>query len=137
MIEIGTNILPRDSSGSPLHGFDLSERVSKKALYVWNPITLDWERMRQPMLELTGDLTVTMGDVEALLSDSYWKRMKPHNYLSGRPKYLCKNTDIDADETDTDWRIWKYSDADLPTIEGPRVGAVNTEAAINGLSWVT
>jgi len=78
-----------------------------------------------------------MGDVEALLADNYWKRMKPYAHASERPKYICKNTDIDANETDTDWYIWKYSDADLPTIEGPRIGAVNTELVIDGLSWNT
>lgn len=102
---------------------------------VWNTTTLDWDRMKQPILELTGDLTVTLGDVERLLADQYYKRMKSYAYGSTRIKYVCKNTDIDANETDTDWFCWKYTDAAAPETEGPRQGAVNTEAAVNGLSW--
>ncbi len=62
-------------------------------------------------------------------------RTKPYTYASGRVKYIGRNTDIDAGETDTDWDIWKYEDAGIPEIEWPRTGAVNTEAAINALSW--
>jgi len=58
-------------------------------------------------------------------------------YVSENLKYLCRNTDVDAEETDTDWDVWKFSDADLPTIEGPRTGAVNSEAAVDGFSWKT
>ena len=104
--------------------------------YVWDTDTLAWVRNQQPMVSI-GDLTVTMGDVEALQANTYWKRSKPYIHASGRLKYYCKNTDIDANETDTDWWIWKYSDDAIPGSEGPRLGAVNTEAAINALSWQT
>ena len=67
----------------------------------------------------------------------YYQRDKFYPYSSGRVKYECRNEDVDAAETDTDWEVWKYSDADLPTIEGPREGAVNTEAVVNALSWNT
>lgn len=105
---------------------------------VWDPILMDWVRMEQPQLDVDKmDLTVTMGDVEALLADSYWKRMQPYLHGSGKPKYIARNTDIDANLTDVDWYIWKYSDADIPTIEGPRIGAANSEAAIDALPWNT
>ena len=107
----------------------------KIANYCYNPSTLQWERMKQPTVEIEGDLTVTMGDLERLLNDHYYQRMKPYSYASGNIKYLCKNTDIDANETDTDWLIWKFTDADIPEKEGPRTGAVNTEAGIDGLGW--
>lgn len=129
-------VLKRDPNGHNLYGFDLDEEIFKTAGYVWNTTTLEWERMQQPTVNI-GDLTVTMGDVEALLADNYWKRMKPYEHASTRPKYICKNVDIDANETDTDWYIWKYSDADLPTIEGPRQGAVNSEVVIDALPWNT
>jgi len=111
--------------------------MDSKAAYnrVWNPSTLAWERMKQPVLELTGDLTVTLGDVERLLADQYYLRMKPYAYASGRIKYICRNTDIDANETDTDWFCWKLTDASPPEKEGPRQGAVNNVAAVDGLSW--
>ena len=64
-----------------------------------------------------------------------YSRMKTYSHASGNIKYVCNNTDIDANETDTDWLCWKYTDVAIPDKEGPRVGAVNTEAAVNGLSW--
>ena len=130
------DVLPLDKYGRSKLGYDTSEEVFKTALYVWNPVTLTWDRMKQPTIELTaGDLTVTLGDVERLLSNQYFKRTKMYAHSSGRVKYLCKNTDIDAGETNTDWLCWKYSDAALPSIEGPRSGAVNTEAVVNALGW--
>jgi len=61
--------------------------------------------------------------------------LKMYEYSSGRLKYVCKNNDIDANETDTDWNISKFTDADSPEIEKERTGAVNTELVIDGLSW--
>jgi len=75
-------------------------------------------------------------------SDDAWyhiegphSRMKTYSYANGNIKYVCNNEDIDANETDTDWLCWKFTDADIPDKEGPRAGAVNTEAAVNTLSW--
>ena len=117
---------------------DTSKNTVRVGLYVWDTVGLDWVRMVQPSINVNADdLTVTMGDVEALQANTYWKRSKPYIHASGRLKYYCKNTDIDANETDTDWWIWKYSDDAIPGTEGPRLGAVNTEAAINALSWQT
>ena len=129
--------VPKDDRGFLAYGWDYDEDVFKVALLVYNPATLDWERMKQPILELTGDLTVTMGDVESLLAKSYYKRTKPYIYASGRVKYLCKNTDIDAAEADTDWLCWKYTDADIPEIEGPRTSAAGVALVgdVDGLAW--
>ena len=130
------DVLPLDKYGRSKLGYDTDEEVFKTALYVWNTTTLAWDRMSQPTIELSaGDLTVTMGDVERILNDQYYLRMKPYVHASRRPKYICKNTNIDANETDTDWLCWKYSDADIPEIEGPRQGAVNTEGTVDALSW--
>jgi len=62
-------------------------------------------------------------------------RVKPYLYVSDNIKYICKNTDIDANDTDTDWVIWKYSDAEVPEKEGPRTGAVTNAGVIDALSW--
>lgn len=79
-----------------------------------------------------GDLTVTMGDLEKLLAGTYWQRDKPYLYGSGRVKYLCKNTDKDAEFTTTTWRIWKFTDAAISEREGPRVGRADSAANIDG-----
>ena len=111
--------------------------VNRKAVYnkVWNTSSLAWDRETQGLRELTGDLTVTLGDVERLLAGQYYKRLKTYSYASGRIKYSCQNTDIDANETDTDWFCRKFTDADPPESEGPREGAVNSEAVVNALGW--
>ena len=129
------NVIPLDKYGRIKYNYDTDEEVFKVAQYVWNTTTLAWDRMSQPTIHIAGDLTVTLGDVERLLADQYYARMKTYAHSSGRIKYLCKNTDIDAGETDTDWFCWKFTDAALPDKEGPRSGAVNTEAAIDALSW--
>ena len=86
-------------------------------------------------LKSSGTLVAHVDDVEAFLADTYYKRLKLYNYASDRVKYVCKNTDIDANETDADWSIWKCTDADALAKEGPRSGAVDTEAGIDALGW--
>ncbi len=89
-------------------------------------------------LSFDGDLTVSMGDVEKLLAKQYYKRTLFYEHASGRVKYKCQNTDIGAAVADTDWFIWLLSDADSPTIEGPRTGRVDSEGNIDGdHSWET
>lgn len=66
-----------------------------------------------------------------------YKRMKIYSYPSENIKYLCRNTDIDSEETSTTWDVWKFSDEDVPTMEGARTGAINSEAVINGYGWKT
>lgn len=78
---------------------------------------------------------LSLDTLNSSVLNEYYPRMKSYNYSSGRVKYICHNTDIDAAETDTDWSIFKYVDSDAMEYEGPRTGAVNTEAAIDGLSW--
>lgn len=102
---------------------------------VWDPILMQPVRMTQPTINIDGDLDVTVGDVEALLANRYFQATFPYLHASGRPQYICKNLDIDANLTDTDWYIWKYTDAAIPRSEGPRFGAINTVGVINALPW--
>ena len=101
-------------------------------LYVYNPSTLDWERMKQPILQ-TGDLTVTMGDVEKLLSGHYWKDQRL-TYSSGDLVYKALHTTINTATSATTWWIWKYTwtSGDLVRIQGPLVGSVDGQA---NLGW--
>jgi len=104
--------------------------------WVYNPTSLAWERMKQPSVDI-GDLTVTQGDMEKLLSDHYYLCMQPFLYASDRIKYICKNTDVEAIVADTDWLVWKFTDADIPEKEGPRIATsgIAAVADIDGLSW--
>jgi len=101
--------------------------------WVWNTVTLAWERMKQPTLELTGDLTVTMGDVERLLADNYWKDQRLE-YSGGDLIYKGFNTTHKAATDAATWYIWKFtwSGSDCVRIEGPLVGSWDGKA---GLAW--
>jgi hypothetical protein len=92
--------------------------------WVWNTGTLAWERMKQPALELTGDLTVSMGDVERLLADNYWK-IKQYDYTSGNLDYSGFNISASAADADVTWYVWKYTwvGANCTKIQGPAVGS--------------
>jgi hypothetical protein len=128
--------IDKDSEEIRYVGMDEDSRGLHVNQWVWDTGTSAWVRMTQPVV-LADDLTVSMGDVEALLADHYYKRSKTYSYASGRIKYLAKNTDIDALEADVDWLVWKYSDADNADSEGPRTATsgVATVGAIDGLSW--
>lgn len=104
--------------------------------WVWNTTSLAWERMKQPVIELTGDLTVSLGDVERGVTEQYYAREK-YYYSSGMPIYICKNTDVDANETDTDWLIWKlnWTSGNMTEKEGPRTGRVDTQVQVAALAW--
>jgi hypothetical protein len=66
-----------------------------------------------------------------------FQKMIIYPYASGRPKYICKHTSMGISTDSKDWLVWKYTDQDLPAMEGPRIGTagVTTEAAINTLNW--
>lgn len=65
-----------------------------------------------------------------------WNRSKLFYDANDNAIYICKNTDIDAAEADTDWFCWKLnydSNDNMDEKEGPRLGAVTV--APSGLSW--
>ena len=101
--------------------------------WVWDIDLLTWIRMQQPSLEVTGDLTVTMGDTESLLADNYWKD-KRLEYTGGDLIYKGFNTTHKASVGATTWYIWKFTwvSSDCTRIEGPLVGAWNNNS---GLAW--
>ena len=81
--------------------------------------------------------SITGAFVKAELKGQYWNRLFPYTHASGRPLYICKNTDINAVVADTDWVCWKYTDAGIPQVEGPRVatGGIASQAAVDALAW--
>ena len=95
---------------------DDDKKTLRVGNYVYDPTTLEWVRQQQA-------------------DGASYARMKMYVYGPGRPKYICKNSGIDANETDTDWQIRKYTDSDSPESEGERTGAVNAEGAIDALAW--
>ena len=62
------------------------------------------------------------------------RRRVQYNWSNDNPKFQCWNANVDANETDIDWEITKYT-SDILKEQGPFVGAVNSEAVINALSW--
>jgi len=81
------DILDNDKNGKPAQGYydaagdtvnsvEGDPTVNSKHVtnHVWNPSTLAWEKMAQPVLNANNvDLTGSFGDVEALLAENYWK----------------------------------------------------------------
>lgn len=115
------------------YGYSVDEEVNKVALYVWNATTLAWERMEQPTLEVSGDLTVSMGDVERLLAENYWKDQRL-DWSGGELIYKGLNIEHKAATDETTWYIWKLTwvGGELVRKEGPLVGGWNGRAA---LAW--
>ncbi len=104
-------------------------------LHIFNPTTLDWEKYKGVSV-YAENLTISMDDMEKLAADFYFQRVKIYYDGSNNAEYVCKNTDIDANETDTDWYCWKLvydGSNNMTDKEGPRQGAVNV--APTGLGW--
>ena len=99
--------------------------------WVWNTGTLAWERMKQPTVEIAGDLTVTMGDLEKLLANDYWK-VSQYDWTSGDLDYKGFNVTLAAADAATTWYIWKYtwSTGNPTKIQGPLVGSWTGRAAL-------
>lgn len=102
-------------------------------LHIYNPTTMDWEKYKGVSV-YAENLTVSMDDMEKLAADFYYPRVKLY-YTGNNVEYVCKNTDIDALETATDWYCWKlvYAGNNMTDKEGPRQGAV--DSAPTGLGW--
>lgn len=102
-------------------------------LHIYNPTTMDWEKYKGVSV-YAENLTVSMDDMEKLAADFYYPRVKLY-YTGNNVEYVCKNIDIDALETATDWYCWKlvYSGNNMTDKEGPRQGAV--DSAPSGLGW--
>ena len=127
-----------DTKAPVIVAVDAETQTLRTNNWVWDPLASPnptWIRDVGARVTVEGDLTVTMGDVERLLGDQYYARMKIYSHSSGNVKYVCKNTNIDAAESDTDWYCWKFTDADIPDKEGPRQSAVDAEATIDAESW--
>jgi len=122
-----------DTKAPVIAAIDAASKTLRINNWVWNTVTLVWERMKQPTLELTGDLTVTMGDVEKLLASDYWKDQRLE-YSGGDLIYKGLNTVHKAATSATTWYIWKYTwdGSDCTRIEGPLVGSWDGN---DGLAW--
>ena len=122
-----------DTKAPIIAAIDAESKTLRVSNWVHDVDTVAWVRMKQPTLELTGDLTVTMGDVERLLASDYWKDQR-FEYSAGDLIYKGFNTTHKAAVGATTWYIWKFTwvGADCTRIEGPLVGAWNNNS---GLAW--
>jgi hypothetical protein len=99
----------KDTDVAVVVGLDKTTRSVNTNNRVWDTDTLTWVRMEQPAIELSvGDLTVTMGDVEKLLASRYWLNVQYDYDGSGNCIYVGKNTDLSANDGDTDWYIARF-----------------------------
>ena len=111
---------------------DVASEALKVACLVYNTDTLAHEWMTQPVVNI-GDLTVTMGDVEALLANAYWEDTL-FDFTSGNLDYKGQHTVHKTAEGAATWWIWKYTwTSGNPTrIEGPLVGSWTNRSS---LAW--
>jgi hypothetical protein len=90
---------------------DKNTRTLRINNWVWDPDLTpdpDWVRMKQPILEFSGDLTVTMGDVEKLLAGVYFPETRYDYDADDNCIYKGEHTTLNVSEDDTEWRITKY-----------------------------
>jgi len=114
--------------------FDSDKKTVRVGLYVWDSDGLTWVKMVQPSISVDADdLTVTMGDVEKLLANNYWKDAR-FDYTSGDLDYKGLNTTHKAATSATSWYVWKftYSGGELVRMEGPLTGSWDNRAS---LAW--
>ena len=91
----------------------------KVALYVYNPDSLSWDRMRQPQISPLADELPLDTRFESSSGDLIYKGIhSTHKALT----------------SDSNWMIWKYtwSGTDVTRIEGPLDGSWDGRG---GLSW--
>jgi len=84
------------------------------------------------------NLTPKIGSINVIpVEDRFYARKKYYYNSDGTIKYICVNTDENAEETDIDWEIAKfnYTSSLVDSWHGWLSGAVNSEAVINALAW--
>lgn len=132
-VRLNVNEDSGDTSNFMLLG-DPTSKSMRVNLWVWDTGTTAWVRMVQPSMNVDADdLTITMGDVEKLLSRNYWKD-KRLEYSAGDLIYKGFNTSHGAATDAATWYIWKHtwSAGDLTRIEGPLIGTWDGRA---DLAW--
>lgn len=100
-----------DEEGEVLVIYGDKETKSQNVnLRIWDDTgTLSWVRLSKSMMGIeVGDLTVTMGDVEALLADRYWLDERIEYDGDGNPIYIGKNITLGVSEDSTTWYITRY-----------------------------
>lgn len=66
---MATNAVPRDLNNVPKFGYDHVAEENIVAIKVWNPVSLAWEKMTQPVIDATNtNLYVALDGVEGLLT---------------------------------------------------------------------
>ena len=77
--------------------------------HVWDTDSGAWVKMQQPIVEVDGDLTVTMGDVDKLLAKTYWQD-KRFDWTSGNLDYMGVSTTHKASTSAGNlWYITKFT----------------------------
>jgi hypothetical protein len=98
---------------------------------VFDPASGKFKLQTQPNILVDGDLTVTMGDLEKIGTNSYWKDRRME-WNGDDLIYKAYHTSTDANQGDTNWYIYKYtwSSGDLIRLQGPAVGSWTNRASL-------
>lgn len=121
---------------------DDDARLWEAGLYVWDTSELEWVKMTQPMVEVSGDVIANFDDVETLLTEGNTHQAKKYrkHVLFDNPSatvmYVGKSTTHKASQSTGDlWWIWKYTKTAagvITAIEGPLNGNWDGRAS---LAW--
>jgi len=78
------------------------------AVHVYDTDLTSWIKGQQAVVEAASDLTVSMGDVEALLAKYYWKSIQYDYDTSGNCIYVGRNTSLSAADGDNTWYVTRF-----------------------------
>jgi len=103
------NIQALDESGE-MRSLESLEKILKVFGYVWDTDTLSAVRMQQP---------ATADDLTTAIDGKSWKDTRIE-YSSGNAEYVGKHETLNADTSDVEWwvRKFSYSGDDVVRIQG-------------------
>jgi len=102
-----------DESGEPKEAYGedgLARPLLGVMSYVWDPDALTVAKMTQPQttINVDGDFTATVGDLEALSIGNYFKDVRYAYDGDGNCIYKGQHVTLDASTALTTWYITKY-----------------------------
>jgi len=104
--------IPRSYEPSSADAILIRSEADMKGLlvsnHVWDSDAGEWVKMTQPIVNLGGDLYVSMSDVEKATNETYWKDIRME-YTDGVIDYRGRHTTMNAATNDENWFVEKYT----------------------------
>lgn len=93
---------------------DSVSRSLRTNQWVWSTGSMAWERMTQPQttINVDGDFTASIGDIEGLLIGSYFKDIRYDYDVDGNCIYKGQHLTLSASQSDVNWYVIRYDYTD-------------------------